>query len=77
MDDYQSFAFDEDAIPHHQARREAPRLIILATEGGCRVVQAHAGSDQPHVLSINDATEIVAEALERGAEIRVITGGGA
>ena len=76
MHDDHSLAFHENAIPHQQALRETPSLIIAANERGFRVLPHDESSAQPHVVSINEASDLIAQALERGAEIQVITGGG-
>lgn len=75
MHDDPSLAFNENAIPHQEALRETPSLIIAATEHGFRVLPHDERSDQPHVVSINQASDLIAQALAQGAEIQVITGG--
>lgn len=78
MHDDPSLAFNENAIPHQEALRETPSLIIAATEHGFLVLFHDYDSDQPqpHVVSINQASDLIAQALERGAQIQVITGVG-
>lgn len=76
MHDDPSLAFNENAIPHQEALPETPSLIIAATEHGFRVLPHDESSAQPHVVSVNQASDLIAQALERGAEVQVITGGG-